>query len=288
MQAVILTAGRGDRLRPVTDRVPKSLIPFWGKPFLAYIFDSLVGLVDEAVVVVAADEYVQRTFGDSWRGLSLRYVVQPDPGGTGDALLHARDILDERFLVLLGDTLAPPETLQAVLERQGDAVLTLIEVDDPHNHSRVGIHNGLVVDNPWVDNSNLVDAGITLLPRIICDYLEQLPPRGAELRLLQGVEALLEDGLEVRAVKMPGPWLQYGDHEGVAGVCRVMNQLRPYAEGIDPASPASVDITHRDCQIINSVVFGPGQLYGCTIRNSLIYCENPVEGRSADGQIAVW
>lgn len=288
MQAVILTAGRGDRLRPVTDFVPKALIPFWGKPFVAYILDTLVGLVDEVVLVVGTGRAVQHTLGDNWAGIPLRYVVQPHPGGTGDALLRAWELLDERFLLMLGDTFAPRKTVEAVLEHKGDAVLTLVEVADPYNHARIGIHDGLVVDRIWADDANLVDAGLTVLPRHVCDHLEKLPPRGSELRVLQGVEALIAEGLEVRAVKMVGPWLQYGDHEGVAGVCRVLNQIRPFAGVDSPGPKASVDVLHRNCDIVNAIVFGPGELHDCTVRDSLVYCRDHVVGRCADNEIAVW
>jgi len=288
VQAVILTAGRGDRLRPVTDHVPKPLIPFWGKPFVAYLLDTLVGLVDDVVIVVAPDGAVRAALGESWLGLPLRYAVQPTPGGTGDALLHARELLDERFLLMLGDTLATRETVQAVLARQGDAVLTLTEVDDPHNHASVGIYNGLVVEHLWVEDSPLVDVGMTLLPRMVCDYLDGLRPRRGELRVLQGVEALLADGRDVRAVKMPGPWLQYGDHEGVAGVCRVMNDMKARAEQAPGGLQASIDVPHQNCEITNSVVFGPGELHDCSIRNSLVYCNGRIEGHSAQDEIAAW
>jgi hypothetical protein len=89
---------------------------------------------------------------------------------------------------------------------------------------------------------------------------------------------------------MPSPWLQYGDHEGVAGVCRVMDQIRYYAGGADGGQDSSIDpaIHHRDCRIHNSLVFGPGELAGCTITNSLVYCATHVEGRTAQAEIVAW
>ncbi|MCD6359521.1 MAG: nucleotidyltransferase family protein [Armatimonadetes bacterium] len=288
MQAVVLTAGRGDRLRPVTDHIPKALIPFWGKPFVAYLLDSLVGLVDEAVIVVSSDGRVRDALGDDWQGLPLHYVVQPCPGGTGDALLHAQDVLDERFLLMLGDTLPPRDTVRELLACEDDAVLTLVEVDDPYNHGAVGIHDGLVVERLWVKDSNLVDGGMSVLPRSICNYLHNLEPMRGELRVLQGVDALLRDGHRVRGVKLQGPWLQYGDHEGASGVCRVMNEMRPYTEGADAGRDSSVSIRHQNCEIVNSLVFGPGELINCSIRDSLVYCATRVSDASVHNAIVAW
>ena len=87
---------------------------------------------------------------------------------------------------------------------------------------------------------------------------------------------------------MPNPWLQYGDHEGVAGVCRVMNQIRPYTGGADQGRDSSVDIRNEDCEIVNSLVFGPGELVGCTIHDSLVYCARRVEGATVRGEGVAW
>jgi len=288
VQAVILTAGRGTRLSPVTDYCPKPLIPFWGRPFIAYVLGNLRSLVDEAVLVVGPDGQVERALGSSYGDLPLRYATQLEPGGTGDALLAARELLDDDFLMVLGDTCPPPETVREIIARSGDAALTVLQVDDPHNHPGVGIRDGLVVERLWVDDSDLVDAGMFRLPRLVCDYLDELEPVRGELRILSAVGALIDAGLDVRAVQMRGPWLQYGDHEGVAGVCRVMNQLRPYTGDGDGGRDSSVEIETADCEIRDSLVFGPGELAGCTITESLVYCATRVEGATVQGEIAAW
>jgi len=290
VQAVILTAGRGERLKPVSDHVAKPLLPFWGKPFVSYVLDNLRGGVEDVVLVVGPDGQVEHALGSSYGDLPLRYATQLEPGGTGAALLAARELLDEDFLLILGDTCPPPETVREIIARPGDAALTVVKVDDPGNHAQVGIHDGLVVERLWVHDSDLVDAGMFRLPKLVCDYLDQVEPVRGEVRILSGIDALIEAGLEVRAVRMPGPWLQYGDHEGVSGICRVMDQIRPYAGGADSGQDSSIHPTihHRDCYIRNSLVFGSGELIDCNITGSVVYCEGRAEQRSAVGAIAVW
>ncbi len=288
MQAVILTAGLGTRLRPVTEHVPKPLIPFWGKPFVAYLLDSLEGLAEEVIIVVGTDGELPKALGDSYGNLALKYIEQPAAEGTGDAILRARDLLADEFLLLLGDTLPPPATIEEIMGVDADAAQTLIEVDDPENHPGIAVDETMVVQEMWVDDSNLVDAGMFRLPRRVCEHLDTLEPLRNELRVLQGIQAIIAEGGRVRGVQMPQPWLQFGDHEGVAGICRVLDQIRPYTNGADEGRNSSVEVACTDCNITNSLVFGPGELVGCTITNSLVYCGSRVEGKQADGEMVAW
>lgn len=284
MQAVLLAAGRGERLRPITEHLPKALIPFWGKPFIGYVLDNLQGFVDEAIIVIDPGEEIKRQLGDAHRDLALRYVHQDRPMGTGDALLQTRGMLDDPFLVLLADTCPARETVAQIVRAGGDAVLTVIEVPDPENHPGVSLLNGFLVEELWTESS-FVDAGVFRFSSDIYEVLEGLPPISNELRVLQGVQELLRSGGEVQAVQMQDPWLQFGDHEGVSGVLRVMRELRPPEAA---SSDSSVGVAARDCGIENSLVFGPGELINCAIKDSLVYCAGRVEGRSADGGIAAW
>ena len=284
MQAVLLAAGRGERLRPVTEYVPKSLIPFWGKPFIAYLLENLQGFVDEAIIIIDPGEEIKLQLGDAHADIALRYVRQDRPLGTGDALMQTRGMLEEPFLVLLADTCPARETVAEIIQTPGDAVLTVLHVPDPQNHPGVSMRNGSVVEALWTDSS-FVDAGIFRFSSAIYEVLEGLPPVRKELRVLQGVQELLQSGAEVRAVHMQHPWLQFGDHEGVGGVLRVMSELRPPEAA---SSDSSIEVTTRDCAIENSLVFGPGELVNCSIKDSLVYCGGRVEGRCADGEIAAW
>ena len=158
MQAVILAAGRGERLRPVTDHLAKPLIPFWGRPFLSYVLDNLEGVVEEAIIVDAPAGAVVTTLGDRHGALPIRYATQPVPRGTGDALLQAADLLHGPFLLLLGDTCPPRTTLEELIAEPGDLALTAIKVDDPENHLGIDVGANGRIRAIWVRAT--VDAGV--------------------------------------------------------------------------------------------------------------------------------
>jgi len=286
-QAVILAAGRGERLQPLTDHIPKPLIPFWGRPFIDYLFDRLGGLVDEVIVVSGRDNRIREHLGDRYGDLPVRHVTQREPKGTGDALMSAREMVDGPFILMLGDTCPPRATLDRLMEMPGEAVVTVIEVGDPENHLGVSVREDGTIERVWT-NDHLVDAGVFRFSPALFEALDGMPPRGGELRVTQGVDRLIREGAEVRAVEMPHPWLQFGDHEALGGVLRVMRAMRDSAPEPGPHLGSSVGVPTRDCRIINSLVFGPGELIDCEIIDCAIYCGARVQGRRARGQMLVW
>lgn len=283
MQAVILAAGRGSRLEPVTHHVPKPLIPFWGRPFISYLLENLQAFVDEVLIVDGPGGEIEEQLGHSFGSLPLRYVIQPDPVGTGDALLQACDLLDDPFIVMLGDTCPPRATIQELIEAPGDVVLTTIRVDDVHNHGGVAMDEDGRVSGLWTDDET-VDAGMFRMTSRICELLATLEPRRGELRILQGVEAMIREGDDVRAIVMPGPWLQFGDHEHLGGVLRVMRQIRN-GDPLEPGASSVDAVTCEGCEIRNSLVFGPGELVNCVVTDSMVYCGTRLENVRIEGEM---
>src|ERR1700754_246974 len=108
MQALILAGGEGTRLRPLPSTVPKPVVPLVDRPFIAFMLDWLRshGVDDVVLSCGHLADGVRRVLGEGSRyGGRLRYVEEPEPLGTGGALKHAEDLLDERFLMLNGDVL---------------------------------------------------------------------------------------------------------------------------------------------------------------------------------------
>ena len=117
MQAVILAAGKGLRLRPFTEKHPKPLIPVANKPLLKYTLETLPDSITEIIIVIGyLGKQVQDYLGDSWNGKPIKYVVQENLVGTGDALLQAKDLLGKNFLVVNGDDLYSKDDLTALLK----------------------------------------------------------------------------------------------------------------------------------------------------------------------------
>ena len=108
MQALILAGGEGTRLRPLTSTVPKPVVPLVDRPFIAFMLDWLRthGVEDIVISCGHMASGVRNVLGDgSALGITLRYVEEPRPLGTGGALKYAEPLLDDRFLMLNGDVL---------------------------------------------------------------------------------------------------------------------------------------------------------------------------------------
>ncbi|KKW19225.1 MAG: Nucleotidyl transferase [Parcubacteria group bacterium GW2011_GWA2_51_10] len=123
-QAVILAAGRGTRMRDLTEGMPKALLEVEGKTLLEHKLDILPDSIDEVIIVVGyLGSHIQQRFGGHYRGKRLLYVEQENLNGTAAALFLARDILRGRFLVLMGDDIYAREDLERCLNADGWALL---------------------------------------------------------------------------------------------------------------------------------------------------------------------
>jgi bifunctional UDP-N-acetylglucosamine pyrophosphorylase/glucosamine-1-phosphate N-acetyltransferase len=116
MQAVILAAGRGLRLRPLTDAAPKALVDVNGRPLIVRILEALPGRVTEIFIVVGyRKEQIMEEIGESFDGTPIRYAVQDPLDGTGGALHLLKDRLRGTFLVVNGDDLYDRGDLERVV-----------------------------------------------------------------------------------------------------------------------------------------------------------------------------
>ena len=124
MQAVILAAGLGTRLRPFTLTTPKTLIPIGEKTLIEHTLDALPNAIDEIFVVVNyLGDQIKSKIGDSHRGISIRYVTQEPLNGTGGAMMLLRNQLHDRFLVVNGDDLYSHEALEKMMSHQTSILL---------------------------------------------------------------------------------------------------------------------------------------------------------------------
>lgn len=174
MQAVILAAGEGKRLRPLTDGCPKPMVHVGGKPILEHTLSILPDCIDEVILVVGyKQEKIREHFGETWQGRRIVYVEQPEANGTGDALARTRHVLDGApFLMLFADDLYHPDDLSALTSSDHPAMLVK---EHPHPEqfgvcliSDDGFLRGLN-EKPEQPKSNLVNAGPCFLHHDIFD-----------------------------------------------------------------------------------------------------------------------
>ncbi|MEE6210324.1 UTP--glucose-1-phosphate uridylyltransferase AglF [Salarchaeum sp. III] len=216
MQAVVLAAGKGTRLKPLTDDKPKGMVEVNGQPLLAHVFDQLIGLnASELIVIVGYQkEDIISHFGDEYRDTPITYAHQRDQAGLAHALLTAEEHIDDDFMLMLGDNIFRAN-LEDVVNRQQenrtDAAFLVEEV--PYEQaSRYGVCNtneyGEIVDvveKPDDPPSNLVMTGFyTFTPAIFhAAHLVQPSDRG-EYELSDAIDLLIQSGRTIDAIRMDG------------------------------------------------------------------------------------
>lgn len=216
MKAVILAAGEGTRLDPVTDVRPKPMLPIANRPLLEYVVEAVAAAgVEEVVLVVGYQrERIQSHFGDGdeW-DVEITYAIQEPRLGTGDAVLQAEPYVGGDFAVLNGDRIVEPELIERVLaerDRTGDAAMAVTRVAEPDLYGVVEIDDGRVdsiAEKPPAHEvtSDLVNAGVYAFGPEMFAAIRRTTTAG-ELGITTTLETFLESH-PVRAVRYRGPWL---------------------------------------------------------------------------------
>lgn len=286
MKAVILAAGEGTRLRPITYYVPKLMLPFYEKPFMAYTMENLSELVESVVMVVNyKQEQIRDYFGEQFASLPVEYVVQSKLEGTASAVMAARDFVDTKFLVVQGDVYASRKLLKEMAEIDSECALSLVKVDDPENHAGVRHQDGQVLEtfaeNEWVDR------GIWLFSPTLFDYIEKTKrSENDEFRMLIAVQKMIDSGVYVSAYLSEGPWIELGDHEPLESVLKAIAFLQKKEEELEDSSIAS-EIDTQHCSIKNSLIFGEGRIIESRISNSVVYLNGVFKNQHVANEIVV-
>lgn len=196
MQTVVLAAGQGTRMRPLTDRRPKPMLPVAGRPLVEHTLSTAVdaGATRLVVVVGYKADAVRERIGDTVDGVPVEYTVQDEQRGTADAVLQASDHLDhEPFVVLNGDALYDDESLDDLYDA-GPAVASY-RVDDPTQYGVLAVENDRVtgiVEKPADPPSDLINAGAYLFPAAALDELDVSESSRGEHELTDVLERTIE------------------------------------------------------------------------------------------------
>ena len=218
MKAVILAAGEGKRMRPLTYTRPKCMIPIAGRPILEHVVDEVkaAGVKEVVLVVKYMEEKVKEYFGDGRKfGVKIDYVTQGERYGTAAAFSSAKKFVDgEEFLGIAGDIVTDAGAIKKVLAlRSAKVTMGLKAVDNPSKYGVVKLEKGLVkefVEKPVKPEGNLVNTSIYCFGEGVMDELENAPKteRG-EYEITGMIRKLAKDG-QVAGVELSEYWMDIG------------------------------------------------------------------------------
>ncbi|MFM8469731.1 MAG: sugar phosphate nucleotidyltransferase [Limisphaerales bacterium] len=245
MKAVILAAGKGTRMRDLTNEIPKPMLRVQGKPILQHIVEGLmsVGIREFCIVTGWHAEVVEGFFGDGSRfGARISYVRQVVQDGTGKAPELAKNFAGtDPFLLTYGDILVKPETYAAMLQRWASGKFSgFVTVTGSEDVTKGGLFffdDGFrlkhLVEKPsaaqlaelrtqgWLKPGETAwyNAGIYLFAPVLFDFTARLQksPRG-EYELTDALTAMLGAGHQLAGLQIAGRWVDVRDPEVLASL----------------------------------------------------------------------
>ncbi|PSQ55846.1 glucose-1-phosphate thymidylyltransferase [Halobacteriales archaeon SW_8_68_21] len=215
MYGVVLAAGRGTRMRPLTDRRPKPLLPVGDRSLLERVFETARKVVDEFVVVTGyRGDAIRDSMGESYRGRPVRYVEQAEALGTAHAVAQAEPVVDDDFLVLNGDVVVDA-SLPRALANAGAPAIAATEVADPRAYGVLSTADdgslAGIVEKPDDPSTNLANVGCYAFEPEVFEYIEETPEseRG-EYEITTTIDLLLGNGRRIDVARYDGTWLDVG------------------------------------------------------------------------------
>lgn len=287
MKGLVLSGGKGTRLRPLTFTTAKQMIPVANRPILSYVFDHLhAGGIRDAAVIISPETGTEiRSFlgdGAKWQ-MSLHYVLQETPAGLAHAVRIGQPYLqNEPFVMYLGDNLLEEgirEAQKTFETERADAVILLKEVENP---SAFGVAvldaaGGVtrLVEKPKDPPSNLALVGVYIFSPRIHEAIARIKPswRG-ELEITDAIQKLMDIGGKVRARIISGWWLDTGKKDDLLAANYTV--LDTYTRRSVKGDVADSDIAGRvlveeGARVHKSTIRGPTVIgSGTTIDNAFI------------------
>lgn len=232
-KAVVLAAGRGTRMRDLTNELPKPMIAVRGKPILQHIAEGLrdAGVKRVLLVVGYRADVVRQGLGDgSALGVEIEYVTQEVQDGTGKVVELARGFVGrDPFVLVYGDIIIDPSNYQRLvrLEPDAEAIVSVKQNEDVSKGGAVFLNEQFeLIDlrekpQPGEPTSPWYNAGLYAFRPSIFDFTARLErsPRG-EFELTDAIRALAHSGKKVRALELSGDWFDVRDPEVLAQLNR--------------------------------------------------------------------
>jgi glucose-1-phosphate thymidylyltransferase len=272
MKALILSGGKGTRLRPLTYTGAKQLVPVANKPILWYGLEAIIeaGITDIGIIISPeTGGEVKAKTGDGDRfGAKITYILQEQPAGLAHAVKIAQPFLDDSpFVMYLGDNLVQSELslfLEKFNSKSLDALTLLCPVSNPSAFGVAKVdEEGRVlqlIEKPKDPPSNLALVGIYMFSPTIHDAIAGIKPSArGELEITDAIQYLIDCSKKVEAYQLKGWWLDTGKKDDLLEANRIILDT-----GLNSAILGDVD---EHSQVIGRVQIGKGsRVKNCTIR----------------------
>jgi UDP-N-acetylglucosamine diphosphorylase/glucosamine-1-phosphate N-acetyltransferase len=273
MEAVLLAAGEGTRLRPLTVTRPKPMLPIAGRPILEWNLISLskAGFKKAVIIVGYKQEEIISHFGRSYKNISIEYVEQKEQLGTGHAILMAERHVTGPFLAMNGDIITSGETIKTLVSDwkrlKPKIAVKLVEVKNPSEYGVIKLRGDVIVEideKPEKPEGNLVNAGIYLLSEDIFPLLKHLKSSSrGEYEITDAIKALIPKK-QAYGFKCKETWLDIGLPWHLLDANEVL------MKGLD-LKPSKKAVIEKCAVLKGKVHVGDG-----TILKSGAYIEGPV------------
>ncbi|UCG70434.1 MAG: NTP transferase domain-containing protein [Thermoplasmata archaeon] len=271
MKALILAAGEGIRMRPLTANTPKPLLPVAGKPFLGHIIETLEKLEirDIYLLIGWKNLKIKEYFGDGKRfNVNITYLYQEERLGTAHAVSMAKSVMDSDFLCLNGDIVITKSYIKGLFDfydsHKGN-IMSLASVDKPERFGVVTLDGERVTElteKPKVPKSRLINAGIYIFTPEVFGAIEETPKSSrGEYEITESIKIQMSSS-DIFGYVLDEPWVEIGRPWDLLRANEIL------MKGINENLQGEI---HRNAEIIGDVQIGKGTV----VRNGS-YIQGPV------------
>ncbi len=271
MKGLILSGGKGTRLRPLTFTQAKQLVPVANKPVLFYGIEALqeAGIKDIGIVVGDTKDEIKEAAGDGSRwGLRITYIEQEAPLGLAHAVKISEDYLgNEPFVMYLGDNILKSgikSLVEEFKEKKPNSLILLTEVPDPRLFGVAELKNGKVVrlvEKPKKPMSNLALVGVYMFDFHVFEAINAIKPSWRnELEITDAIQYLVDKGYEVHPHLVSGWWKDTGKIEDILEANRlILESIVGKIQGkVDETSKINGQVIIEKGGVVqNSIIRGP-------------------------------